>query len=116
MRIQIWILGFKGLREVSCFVEVIINWQKHHFIVKQATRVGLLVHNQSSPILTAFSFMMFLTTINDRLSATTLIREWRLFQLWVKSEVREVCTIYNKICLYVPQTVIMNLVSRVSLH
>ena len=104
MRIQILILGFKGLREVSCFVEV-INWQKHHFIVKQATRVALLVHNQSSPILTAFSFMMFLTTINDRLSATTLIREWRLFQLRVKSEECEVCTIYNKICQYVPQTV-----------
>ena len=105
MRIQILILGFKGLREVSCFVEVIINWQKHDFIVKQATRVALLVHNQSSPILTAFSFMMFLTTINDRLSATTLIREWRLFQLRVKSEECEVCTIYNKICQYVPQTV-----------
>ena len=93
MRIQILILGFKGLREVSCFVEVIINWQKHDFIVKQATRVALLVHNQSS------------TTINDRLSATTLIREWRLFQLRVKSEECEVCTIDNKICQYVPQTV-----------
>ena len=72
MRIQILILGFKGLREVSCFVEVIINWQKHHFIVKQAIRVAFLVHNQSSPVLTAFSFMMFLTTINDQLSAMML--------------------------------------------
>ena len=72
MRIQIVILGFKGLREVSCFIEVIINWQKHHFIVKQAIRVAFLVHNQSSPVLTAFSFMMFLTTINDQLSAVML--------------------------------------------
>ena len=122
MRIQILIFGFKGLREVSCFVEVIINWQKHHLIVKQATRVALLVHHQSSPINDCiflhdvFNHHKLSIKWCDAYTRVALIWERRLFQLWVKSEVSTRYAQFIIKYVNVPQTVIMNLVSRVSLH